>query len=466
MSSTAASNDIRRRSFSRRAVEAAIWGIPLVNYEAMLRAARNAGSDLNQIVYWASLPSWKNQTLTPNPDSIYLMPFYDTATAGPIVVEIPPAQGGTITGTLMDCWQFALEDVGPAGLDQGAGGKYLILPPDYDGDVPMGYLPLRSSMYQGYGLLRSLLKGRAASDVAASVAYGERIRLYPLSEASDPSQMSMVDVSQRVFDSTIPYDIRFFESLLRMVQSQPWLERDRAMIDVLRSIGIEKGGPFAPSTEQKLLLEQAVEEARDWLADEYETSFEPHDPSQRWFLPGDKKLVEAMASGYADPNSYPWSSRGISYYCAFSSIKHMGAGQFYLFVSRDSDGEELDGKKTYCLHVPAHVPVRQYWSVTLYDFDTHAFIRGMDTLSCSSLSSALVTNSDGSVDVLFGPEAPSGKESNWVPTSPDGRFEALFRFYASSARIRWMERSRRSIPRRRTRWACRRATSSADRWRT
>lgn len=429
MSSTTAPNDIRRRSFSRRAVEAAIWGIPLVNYEAMLRAARDAGSDLNQIVYWASLPSWKNQTLTPNPDSIYLMPFYDTGTAGPIVVEVPPAQGGTITGTLMDCWQFALEDVGPAGMDKGAGGKYLILPPGYDGDVPEGYLPLQSDMYQGYGLLRSLLKGRSASDVAASVAYGERIRLYPLSEASNPPQTAMVDVSQRVFDSTIPYDLRFFESLHRMVQSQPWLERDRAMIDFLRSLGIEKGMPFAPSIEQKVLLEEAVAEAKDWLVDAYETSFEPHYPSQRWFLPGDKKLVEAMASGYADPDSYPWGSRGISYYCAFSSIKHMGAGQFYLFVSRDRDGEELDGKKSYCLHVPPNVPVRQYWSVTLYDFETHAFIRGVDKLSCSSLTPELAQNADGSVDVYFGPSAPTGKGGNWVPTSSNGRFEALFRFY-------------------------------------
>ena len=30
-----------------------------------------------------------------------------------------------------------------------------------------------------------------------------------------------------MFDSTIPYDVRFFEALDRFVQSEPWLERDR-----------------------------------------------------------------------------------------------------------------------------------------------------------------------------------------------------------------------------------------------
>jgi len=38
-------------------------------------------------------------------------------------------------------------------------------------------------------------------------------------------------------------------------------------------------------------------------------------------------------------------------------------------------------------------------------------------------------NTDGSVDVWFGPKAPEGKESNWIPTKAGGRFELVFRFY-------------------------------------
>jgi hypothetical protein len=102
--------------------------MPIVNFDLKYQAALKLKAAFNQVVYWSRLPDWRNQTLTPNPDAIYLMPFYNTKDVGPIVVEIPPADEGTIVGSLMDCWQSALEDVGPAGVDKGKGGKYLILP--------------------------------------------------------------------------------------------------------------------------------------------------------------------------------------------------------------------------------------------------------------------------------------------------------------------------------------------------
>ena len=149
----------------------------------------------------------------------------------------------------MDCWQAALEDVGPAGVDKGKGGKYLITPPGYADKVPDGYIVLPSSTYQGYALLRSIIKSRSDADVARGVAYGRRIRLYPLSQAANPPETVFHDAFGTVFDSTIPYDLRFFQSLDRMVQTEPWLERDKAMIDMLKTIGIEKGKPFDPDDE-------------------------------------------------------------------------------------------------------------------------------------------------------------------------------------------------------------------------
>src|SRR6185295_14394298 len=130
-----------RNALYRRAIEAVIWGMPAVNTDLMYQAmAREVKGNWNQIVYWSRLPDWKNQTLTPNPDAIYLMPFFNTQDAGPVVLEIPPADDGSITGSVMDCWQAAIEDVGPAGVDKGRGGKYLILPPDYQEHVPNGYI--------------------------------------------------------------------------------------------------------------------------------------------------------------------------------------------------------------------------------------------------------------------------------------------------------------------------------------
>src|SRR3712207_97164 len=110
--------ELEQRAVHRRAVEAVIWGMPAVNFDLMLQAALKAGAKENQIVYWSNFLDWKNQTLTPNPSTIYLMPFLNMKDVGPMVVEIPPADGGSITGTIFDAWQVALEDVGPAGVDR------------------------------------------------------------------------------------------------------------------------------------------------------------------------------------------------------------------------------------------------------------------------------------------------------------------------------------------------------------
>ena len=145
------------------------------------------------------------------------MPFFNTNEVGPMVLEIPPARDGSITGTIMDAWQAALEDVGPAGLDQGKGGKYLILPPGYQGAAPNGYVPLPSMTYQGYTLLRSNLASGSDADVAKAVAYAKQIRFYPLSQADNPPPTTFVDAIDVVYEATIPYDLRFFQTLDRFV---------------------------------------------------------------------------------------------------------------------------------------------------------------------------------------------------------------------------------------------------------
>jgi hypothetical protein len=134
----------------------------------------------------------------------------------------------------------------PAGVDKGKGGKYLILPPNYKDPVPEGYIALPSQTYTGFGALRSNLKSSNDEDVAKAVEYGKRIKFYPLSEADNPPPTTFVDAIDVLYDSTIPYDLSFFEALDRFVQREPWLDRDRAMIDQLKSIGIEKGKPFSP----------------------------------------------------------------------------------------------------------------------------------------------------------------------------------------------------------------------------
>jgi hypothetical protein len=425
------SAQLAERTLRRRAVEAVIWGMPAVNYDLMYQAmVRETNGGFDQIVYWSRLPDWKNQTLTPNPDSIYLMPFFNTKDVGPVVLEIPPAVEGSITGNVDDAWQSALEDVGPAGVDKGKGGKYLILPPGYKDKVPDGYIPLASDTYGGFALLRSIPTSGSGADVAKAVAYGKRVKLYPLAQAANPPPTIFVDAIDVEFDATIPYDLRFFQSLDRIVQSEPWLERDKAMIDQLKSIGIEKGKPFSPDPTTRQILNEAAREAHAWLDARYETAFSPsYFEGSRWALPVSPEVGEGQATFFAKPGVYPVDDRGLTYSFGFIGIKHLGAGQFYLMAIKDKEGRPFDGGSAYRLTVPANAPVKQYWSATVYNRATHALIRGLPWSSRSSQTPGLQKNNDGSVDIYFGPKAPAGKESNWVPTSADGKFEVLFRLY-------------------------------------
>ena len=154
-----------------------------------------------------------------------------------------------------------------------------------------------------------------------------------------------------------------------------------------------------------------------------------HLTTEDWALPASRELVQGLGTNFANPNSYPTDARGLAYSYAFFSAKHLGAGQFYLMTIKDKSGRDFEGNRMYRLTVPANVPAQQYWSATAYDRVTHALIRNMKWSSRSSQNPALQKNADGSVDVFFGPEAPLGKESNWVPTDQGGKFEVLFRLY-------------------------------------
>ncbi|MFZ0376321.1 MAG: DUF1254 domain-containing protein [Solirubrobacteraceae bacterium] len=176
---------------------------------AVARSDGEGGERVNQVVYWSRLPDWKNQTLTPNPDTIYLVALINTKDVGPVVLEIPPAEEGSITGTVDDAWQSALEDVGPAGVDKGQGGRYLILPPSYDRPVPAGYIALPSLTYAGFGLLRSNLTDGSEAAIAAAVAYGKRIKIYPLAQAEHPAPTIFTDAIDTVFENmTCVFSVR------------------------------------------------------------------------------------------------------------------------------------------------------------------------------------------------------------------------------------------------------------------
>ena len=250
--------ELARRAIERRAVEAVIWGMPAVNTELMYDQMVKRAASQGRSSIGASPLDWHNQTLTPNPDTLYFMGFYDTKASGAMVVEIPPAgDDGSLNGNFVTLWQTALEDAGLLGVDKGKGVKFVITPPGYTGRIPDGFEQLASDSYGGYFLIRSNLKSHVDADVQKSIAYGKRVKFYPLSEIDKKPGTVFIDVKDKDFNSTIKYDASFFALLDHVVQTEPWIARDRAMIDKLRSLGIEKGEPFAPMARRRNLLKPA-----------------------------------------------------------------------------------------------------------------------------------------------------------------------------------------------------------------
>ena len=293
-------------------------------------------------------------------------------------------------------------------------------------------MALQPDTHGSYALFRSNLTSHSDADVAKSIAYGKRVKIYPLSQAANPPATVFTDVKDVLLDSTIRYDESFFEGLDRIVQSEPWLDRDRVddRSAADRSAS-RKASHSRPMPRRSRLSTTGIREAQMSLEARYDAGLPPFFEGTHWTYPGASRTHPGSSEqALRSPNSYPVDARGLAYSYAYIGIKRLGAGQFYLITIRDKDGESYDGAKTYRLAVPPNAPVEQYWSVTAYDRQTHALIKNVDRASRASNSAEVQKNADGSVDIYFGPKAPAGKESNWVPTDPARKFELMFRLYA------------------------------------
>jgi hypothetical protein len=205
--------ELHRRTVERRAVDAVIWGLPLVGEDAVKQAAfRDGKATYNDIVWWPKGGGWKNQSPTPNVNTRYIYFFCNTLQDGPVVVELPPAvPGASFYGTIEDAWYVPLVDIG----FEGKGGKYLVLPPGYKGDVPAGYTVVRPKTYNTMTLLRSILGSMSEADFSAGNALVHKVKIYPLSKAANPPAQRLLDMTDVMYNGLIPYDETFFTSLSR-----------------------------------------------------------------------------------------------------------------------------------------------------------------------------------------------------------------------------------------------------------
>ena len=420
------SEELHKRTVERRAVDAVIWGVPLVGEDACKQASfRDGKATYNDIVWWPKGGGWMNQSPTPNVNTRYMYFFCNTKQDGPVVVELPPAvPGASFYGTIEDACYVPLVDIG----FEGKGGKFLVLPPNYTGDVPAGYSVVRPATFNTMTLLRSILDSASEADVKAGNDLVNQVKVYPLSKAANPPAQRFLDMSDVMFNGLLAYDASFFTSLARVLNEEPIQPRDMEMMGMLLPLGIEKGKEFKPDAADMALLDSAAKEALAWLMDKAATDVTPWWPDSQWCLPSPPSTVPTMFK-WELPNYFDVDGRGIGLSQYFCPTAKLGTGSFYFGTFHDHSGNPLEGGNNYKLHVPAGVPVRQFWSITVYSLKTSSFFLHAPNLTLGSLDKDLKKNADGTVDIYFGPKAPTGQESNWLYTQSGQKWFPWFRLY-------------------------------------
>ena len=359
--------------------------------------------------------------LTGNDITVYAFASIDLGIDGPTVVEIPPGMYGTAN----DANFKYITDMGTTGPDKGKGGKYLFLPPGYQGDVPDGYFVMHSSGYRIWAMMRGFDVG---SGDEAVKWFEDRLKVYPL--ATGPRKTDFVNASRMGANTLVPEDGSAFEMLNEIIQYEPADLFSMEQRGRLATLGIEKGKPFAPDARMQKIFDQAAKQgvamsrAILYASRAPDIKYWPERQWEKMFLHN----TEFTRNGYTEIDA-----RTLWHYQAIVVSPNLlsttpGVGTAYLTAFRDKEGAYLMGDRDYRLRVPANPPVKRFWAVTAYDPTSRSLLDSGGKITVGSMS-APQANADGSVDVYFGRQAPAGKESNWIKTDPAKGFFVVFRFY-------------------------------------
>ncbi len=437
-----------------RAVDTFLNFQSAVSIEALRRGQVSIGADAsNKVIVFDQLMDSRPLFLTGNTDTVYALAMLDLGKDGPTVVEIPKGAG---PGTLDDAFQRFVVDMGAPGPDAGKGGTYLILPPDYQGDlkptpntrkdpqtvkVKIGGKErevwiARSPSYVNWLILRGFLVD-GKPDAAAKM-WRTGLKIYPLAKADKPPRMVYINGSGKPFNTILPTDESYFDYLWQVLQKEPIGFIDPELRGMAGAIGIVKGKPFQPTQRQKQILAQAVAFGN---AASRTLAFRPVDPRARifedrhWYLAFVGKDYRWLdGDGHRGRNL---DARTAFYYIGTVNTPAMaveipGAGSNYGMAFTDAKGDALRGEKLYRLHLPANVPAKQFWSVVLYDPQTRSQLQTSQpfpSINSQRDKEHLQYNEDGSIDLYFSPEPPKGKKSNWIQTVPGKSWFAVLRLY-------------------------------------
>ena len=234
------------------------------------------------------------------------------------------------------------------------------------------------------------------------------------------------------------------------MQQEPAGSGDPEILGQLAAIGIRKGRPFAPDERMRAILEDAVAvgnaTARTIAFAPRESEGFAYYPGSAWFnmlfvggyefMTPPPEITPEGVKQYPSDGARKLNSRIAFYYPATGDSPAMcmrltGIGSQYLIASRDADGQYVDGGRHYRLKLPAGIPERRFWSVTIYDRQTRSLLQTDQHMPrVGSQSGTVEQNADGSTDIHFGPQAPAGKENNWLQTIPGKGWFAILRLYS------------------------------------
>ena len=435
----------------QRATQAAIHYMPAVAQVDFIKATIRAGGDYDTVTF-VSKPFESNKALlTANDTTAYAWGTISTEKGAMVVVVPPMTDKIDYFGSFISAWHVPMIDVGSKGADEGLGGKYLFLPPEYDGQhgtaaelEAQGYIivPNLDTYQVGFAFRPTLLNGASHADAGV---HAKGLKIYSLEEAvkGDIEPTEYIDATDINYDCVPYYNMTFIEDINDVVQGNPIREKDRAVYSMLQCLGIKKGEAFNPTPIQKKAALEGLELAYSYMQKKFTTEGETVAPL--WVKDG-KKLSEwsfwnfgpqaGLGFPFEDGEEILIDKRAASYFYVTYLPSKLGGATFYLTGLRDSDGNMFNGKDTYKLNVPADVPAEDFWSAIVYNMETKNFNRGVDRVGASTKDlDKMVKNADGSVDLYFGPnlkKVPKGYKANWVTT--ESATEAndwffLFRLY-------------------------------------
>jgi hypothetical protein len=412
----------------QRAVQVYLWALPATNIDAMRQGSEAAFGAGNHILpVWKDRLNTKTKVTTPNSDVVYAMSYLDLKD-GAVVVEVPPK----LQGMFDDFWHRPIADVGFVGPDKGEGGKYLLLPPDYQGEEPEGYFTFRSPTYRIFLFWRGFLVEGKTGDAVNLI---EQTRAYPLGKQASAAAMVFPNASEKPADMLVTQDISYFENLKRFIDYEPVDREDFAMRGMLASLGIVKGRPFEPDERMQAILNRAADVAWKMASAQ---RYERRIPGTRRYE--DRQYDEGFIGGsevFEGDTYLNLDARTAFFRFAYSSspgmvVDMVGKGSKYPLTFKDSDGNFLMGENSYKLHLPKGIPAENFWAVTLYDAPTAAGVdRPGQQIPSISSQGDLKYNGDGSIDLYFGPEPPQGAPaSNYIGTNDGEGYFVVIRLYS------------------------------------